>query len=142
MNYIKEKVAYLEGMIEGMEYDMETKEGKILASIMDILDDITDALGGLADAQDDLQDYVEVVSDDVTDLRETIIDDLLDFDLPFDDYEDEELYEVRCPECGETFLADFEEFDTDSVVCPECKAPFHLEEKVLELLTDDDHDDE
>ena len=32
-----EKVAYLKGLMEGMEYDVSTKEGKIIAGIVDIL---------------------------------------------------------------------------------------------------------
>ena len=36
---ITEKVAYLKGLMEGMELDTEKKEGKLLAAIIDILDD-------------------------------------------------------------------------------------------------------
>ena len=34
-----EKVAYLKGLAEGMEIDKETKEGKLLNVIIDILED-------------------------------------------------------------------------------------------------------
>ena len=37
---ITEKVAYLKGLAEGMELDTEKKEGKLLAAIIDVLDDI------------------------------------------------------------------------------------------------------
>ena len=37
---LKEKVAYIKGMMEGMEFDTATKEGKLLAAIIDVLDDI------------------------------------------------------------------------------------------------------
>ena len=37
---ISEKVAYLKGLAEGMELDTEKKEGKLLAAIIDVLDDI------------------------------------------------------------------------------------------------------
>jgi len=37
---ITEKVAYLKGLMEGMELDTEKKEGKLLAAIIDVLDDI------------------------------------------------------------------------------------------------------
>ena len=37
---ITEKVAYLKGLAEGMELDTEKKEGKLIAAIIDILDDI------------------------------------------------------------------------------------------------------
>ena len=35
-----EKVAHLKGVMEGMEFDTTTKEGKLLSLIVDILDDL------------------------------------------------------------------------------------------------------
>lgn len=46
------------------------------------------------------------------------------------DEDDDDLYEVICPECGETYLTDFESFEEDDVSCPACGAPFKLEESV------------
>ena len=37
---ISEKVAYLKGMMEGMELDTEKGNGKLLAKIVEILDDM------------------------------------------------------------------------------------------------------
>ena len=33
---ISEKAAYLKGLISGMEYDVNTKEGKLFAGIIDL----------------------------------------------------------------------------------------------------------
>ena len=35
---ISEKVAYLKGLAEGLKLDEETKEGKLIAAIIDVLD--------------------------------------------------------------------------------------------------------
>ena len=35
---ISEKVAYLKGLAEGLALDTESKEGKLIAAIMDVLD--------------------------------------------------------------------------------------------------------
>ena len=35
-----EKVAYVKGLAEGLGYDDKSKEGKILAAILDILEDV------------------------------------------------------------------------------------------------------
>ena len=51
MDYIKEKVAYLQGLAEGLKIEESSAEGKVLFHIIDVLDDITDALDGLAEAQ-------------------------------------------------------------------------------------------
>ena len=37
---ISEKVAYLKGLAEGLALDTESKEGKLIAAIIDVLDDI------------------------------------------------------------------------------------------------------
>ena len=31
---LKEKVAYIKGLMEGMEYDVSTKEGKLMAAVV------------------------------------------------------------------------------------------------------------
>ena len=36
-----EKVAYLKGLAEGLALDTETKEGKLIAAIIDVLDDMS-----------------------------------------------------------------------------------------------------
>ena len=38
---IMEKVAYLKGLVEGMEIDTGKKEGKILAAIIDVLEELS-----------------------------------------------------------------------------------------------------
>ena len=58
MDYIKEKVAYLKGLTEGLGLDDTTSEGKVLLHIVEILDDMADALEGLADAQEELEEDV------------------------------------------------------------------------------------
>ena len=37
---LKEKVAYIKGMMEGMEFDTATKEGKLLAAVVDVLEEM------------------------------------------------------------------------------------------------------
>lgn len=139
MKYIREKVAFIEGLVEGLELDLTTKEGKVLDRIIDVLGDMTDALEGLAEAQDELEDYAEMIDDDLTELEEFILDE--DRDEEYDDFDDvdfdddDDYYEVVCPKCGTVYITDFEAFDDDDVFCPECGEQFHLEEKVVEELT-------
>ena len=44
---IKNKVAHLKGLMEGMEFDTSSKEGKIIDAIVDILDDMADSTNTL-----------------------------------------------------------------------------------------------
>ena len=112
MKYIREKVAFIEGLVEGLELDLTTKEGKVLDRIIDVLGDMTDALEGLAEAQDELEDYAEMIDDDLTELEEFILDE--DWDEEYDDFDDvdfdddDDYYEVVCPKCGTVYITDFE----------------------------------
>lgn len=141
MDYIKEKVAYLEGLTEGMGLQNKSDEGKVLAQILEVLGDVADALDGLAEGQEALEDYTASIDDSLADM-ENFIDMVLDDELMLDEDDDEEddddLYEVICPECGHTYLADFEAFDEDDVVCPKCGAAFHLTEDVVDKLTEEE----
>ena len=39
---ISQKVAYLKGLAEGLALDTESKEGKLIAAIIDVLDDMSE----------------------------------------------------------------------------------------------------
>ena len=54
---IKNKVAHLKGLMEGMEFDVSTKEGKIINAIVEILDDMADELELIYDDVDSLYEY-------------------------------------------------------------------------------------
>ena len=140
MKYISEKVAYIKGLAEGLKLDTSSDEGRIISALIDVIDDLTDAVDGIAEAHDDLADYVEVIDEDLEDLSDDfdeLNDMLFDFsDLEHmdDDDEDDDLYEVICPDCGEVYLTDFESFDADDVICPKCGKKFELESKVVDKL--------
>ena len=89
---ITEKVAYLKGLAEGMELDTEKKEGKLLAAIIDVLDDMALEIEDLKDAQEELGDGLDAVSDDLEDVEDVVFgeDDEDDFD---DEYEYDDLDE-------------------------------------------------
>ena len=70
---ITEKVAYLKGLAEGMELDTDKKEGKLLAAIIDVLDDMALEIEDLKDAQEELGDGLDAVSDDLEDVEDVVV---------------------------------------------------------------------
>ena len=102
---ISEKVAYLKGLAEGMELDTEKKEGKLLAAIIDVLEDIALELEDIQDEQAELA----AGRDDEDDEYE---EDELD--------EDEECYATTCPTCEETIYFDESILEDGEVICPNC----------------------
>ena len=84
---ISEKVAYLKGLMEGLNIDEQTNEGKLFTAIVDVLDEIALEIEDLTDEVMELGDGLDVVSDDLSDVEDIVYDDDDDDD---DDDEDEE----------------------------------------------------
>ena len=82
---ISEKVAYLKGLAEGLALDTESKEGKLIAAIIDVLDDMSEKFVDLEDELCDVEDGLDAVSDDLSDVEETLY-----FALDDDEDEDDE----------------------------------------------------
>lgn len=110
MSDLKSRVAYLQGLTAGMELDTESKEGKLLNGIIDVLQDFADSFDELEEAQEQLENYVETIDEDLCQLED-------------DFYEATDYVEVECPNCGETVCFDSDILDDDEVVeitCPNC----------------------
>ncbi len=89
---IKEKVAHLEGLLQGMEYDLTTKEGKIIAEMLDILKDMAEELEYSRDDIDILFDYADELDEDLGEVESELFDidgDYGDYDDYYDDDEDD-----------------------------------------------------
>lgn len=118
-----EKVAYLKGLAEGLGIDGESKEGKILAVVMDILEDVALDIEDLEQNAWDIGEALDQVSDDLADVEDIVYDgDAWDED-EFDEDEDDEdavFYEVTCPSCDNTITIDEDVLDLGSIECPNC----------------------
>lgn len=103
MHEIRERVAYLQGLAEGLHLDDTTKEGRVILSIIDVLDEMALQMADVVDAQNELAEYVEDVDDDLTSLEEMhVADEEEEEHLSLLDDGDEICCEViACPECGE-----------------------------------------
>jgi DNA-directed RNA polymerase subunit RPC12/RpoP len=122
MENLKEKVSYLKGLSDGLGITHDTKEGKLLIAIIDVLDDMSIAVDDLQDTQEELDEYVEAIDEDLAKLEDDIYEE--------DDEEDEDdgYIEFECPNCHETVFLDEDMIDDDDVVrCPNCDEPIHVE---------------
>lgn len=90
-----EKVAHLKGVMEGMEYDTTTKEGKLLSLIVDILGDISAEVTELEDDVDTLFDFADELDEDLGAVESDLYCD--DDDDIYDDEDDDDDDEM--PEC-------------------------------------------
>ncbi|QNL45343.1 TFIIB-type zinc ribbon-containing protein [Oscillibacter hominis] len=112
---ISEKVSYLKGLAEGLALDAESKEGKLISVIIDILDDIALEIDDMQEEQCDLEDGLDAVSDDLADLESLVYEEEDD-----EEEEDEECYETVCPNCEEAIYFDDSILEEGEVICPNC----------------------
>ena len=150
MENLGKKVGFLKGLMEGMSFDTESANGKLIAGIVGLLGDLSDRVEAIDELLEDLNDYVESIDEDLTEL-EGDDDDDEDFDF-FDDDEDDEdedfdgmfddgedkLHLLRpplseappeeeslagnlCPECHAMFVTSLSDPEGSEYICPSCK---------------------
>lgn len=146
---LSEKSAYLKGLMDGLKLDTEEAEGKMIAGIVDLLQDITATIGDLEENALAVSDELDEIEDDLDAIEEFLMDecededeedyDEDDYDID-EDYEDEDedfeydedvVYDVTCPTCGAELHLDEETILKGSIKCPQC-------DELLEFDLDED----
>ena len=94
---ISEKVAYLKGLMEGMNLSADSNEGKLFRAIVDVLDEIALEVEDLTDEDDEDED------------------------------DEEECYATTCPECEEEIFFDDSVLEDGKVECPNCGATLEFD---------------
>lgn len=115
---ICEKIAYVKGLAEGLKLDDTTKEGKVLAALIDLVSDITEEICDIEDACDDMSEQLDAVDEDLAALEDDFYGDE-DCDCCCDE-DDDDLYEITCPNCNDTIYLDDEMIDEGGIKCPNC----------------------
>ena len=158
---ITEKLAYIKGLCEGLKLDDSSKEGKILLAVVDLLGDVTEQvsenegdINQIFDELDRVYDEIDAIDEDLTDVEDALYDedeDDDDWDYDDDEYDmledgdeditdlyDEEnpIYEITCPKCGEVICIDEDMLFSPDCTCPNCGTPFEVE------YDDEDESDE
>ena len=140
---ISEKVAYLKGLMEGMNLSADSNEGKLFRAIVNVLDEIALEVEDLTDEVMELGDGLDVISDDLGDVEDIIYDedddDYEELDEDEDD-EEEECYATTCPECEEEIFFDDSVLEDGKVECPNCGAT--LEFDPADLVEDEEDKDD
>ena len=150
---ISEKAAYLKGLMDGLNLDTEAAEGKMIASIVDLLGDVTKKLTAVEDTTIAISDELDEIEEDLDAIEDFIMDEEDDYDYDDEDddedyeYDDDEdydeegfdfgdeestIYEVECA-CGEIIDFDEEVLEKGSMICPNCG-------ETLEFTTEDDEE--
>lgn len=120
------KAAYIRGLMTGMEFDPASKNGKVIAAMMDLLEEMAATVTEHDNALDQVYDELETLDQDMDDM---VADLYGEDDEEAEDEDSEDLYEVTCPNCGAVSTVDEETLlDQESeLVCPNCGAAFDIE---------------
>ena len=146
MENLGKKVGFLKGLMEGMSFDTDSANGKLMAGIVGLLGDLSDRVEAIDDLLEDLNDYVESIDEDLTQLegsRDDDVDGLFDDDDDDDDFDDmmfnngeDKLHLLRpapseapeedslagqlCPECHAMFVTSLDDPVDAEYICPNC----------------------
>ena len=120
------KAAYIRGLMNGLDFDPASKNGKIIAAMMDLLEELAAAVTDHDDALDQVYDELDAIDEDMDDLESVV------YDVDDEDYDDEDdgedaEYELTCPNCGTVLTVDEETLMNDELYCPNCSAPFNVQ---------------
>ena len=135
---ISEKVAYIQGLFDGMGLDKsQSGEAKILAEMLDVLKEIGDQLDNVDATLDEFGEEIDAISDDLSDVEEEVFGD----DEDDTELEDEDFFEIACPNCGEDLVIDDAVLEAGVVDCPACGQKFALSFEEGEEPDDDGNDE-
>ena len=158
MMSLKEKVAYLKGLAEGLGLDSESKEGKLMMVIIDTLSDMAEEIEELNENALDIGEELDALSGDLSDVEDILYgeedddDDFDDFDD--DDYDDDDecgcefcnhgdiSYDVECPSCGVEIHLTESDLLNESISCTSCGELLEFDFEDDEDEDDEDEDDE
>ena len=139
------KVGYLKGLLEGMNFESDSANGKVIHCIADLLGDLCERVDSMDEVLADLNDYVESIDDDLSALEgesdgafnladDEDEEDYDDFDGAADQLhllhgaadaeksDDEALAGCVCPKCGRMFVTESGAPEGTKYVCPHCAA--------------------
>lgn len=157
---LTEKMSYLQGLIDGLDVDDSTKEGKALLQMTDVMQELVMYVEDLQSQVDELTELCDILDEDLGMVEEDLYDvegcscgecgddcdccSDCDDDDDFDFDDDDELYEVTCPTCGDTILLDEGMIEEGSINCPNCNEllEFDYDNLTIEDFEDSTEDSE
>lgn len=116
---ISEKVAYLKGLAEGLNLDVEkSKEGKLISVMIGILEEVGLSIEDLEENALALGEEIDTISDDLADVESVVYG---------EDEDEDDYFEVECPNCEEPIVIDDKALAEWEVECPNCQTKFSLD---------------
>ena len=137
---MKEKAAYLKGLIDGLGIDETTKEGKVIKAMSELLSEMAETVDSIDEDVTHAYDQINDLSEELEDLEADLYEDEdaedeeddSDDETEADDDDDnadvagEPYYEVACPACGKTVYVSEDDLDAGEANCAHCGVTFEV----------------
>jgi len=132
---LTERAAYLKGLKDGLNLSTETAEGKLIAALIELVDEIAVSVTDLEDMSYAITEELDAIGEELDSIEEVLDEEFEDEYEDDDDdddedededeedefeFDDEIIYEVKCPTCGEVINLDEEMLDLGGIECPAC----------------------
>lgn len=130
---LSEKIAYIKGLMAGLNLDSEKDEVKVINAIVELLDDMSAKVNKLDDTLTETMAQVDEIDECLADVEEFVFDECCDDDCDCDcdcdddccdcdccDDDENVFYEVTCPTCGNDINVEEEILLCGETSCPNC----------------------
>lgn len=124
MNYLKEKVAYLKGLAEGMQLNESTNEGRLIKAIIEVLNDFAIVVDDMEEVQEQMSDQIDSIDEDLAEIEGIMFDEAGLHCKGRDGNVD-----IECPHCNEKVSVDEDLLDdkNSTILCPHCHKDIEVE---------------
>ncbi len=127
MMTLTEKIAYIKGLADGMKLDENKDEVKLIKALIDALDEAALTIEENVEIIDEMQEQLDAVDEDLEDLENYV------FEIDDDECgcgccdDEDDYFEVECPNCGETICVDESILEDGGIECPNCHESLEFE---------------
>ena len=128
MSNLTDRAAYLRGLADGMGLTKDTNENKLLLEMLSLMDEMAQKINELDEDMGEMEAYVEDLDADLADIEDALFGD--DDECDCCDYcgeDDEDVYEITCPNCGEVDYVSESELADEGLCCPKCGVKWEAE---------------
>lgn len=132
---LSEKAAYIKGLAEGLDLEADKKETRIIKEMLELLSEMASDIEDVSADLSDLYEAVEEIDEDLTFVEDEVFGGGAEYD-------EEDEYEISCPNCKEAVIVDEEALMSGDVVCPACGEKIEIEIDACDCGCGHQHDDE
>lgn len=123
MEELREKAAYMRGVLEGINFNGDEQQKRLWESLIDFCDGVAGDLDQLEDSQAEFADYIEAIDEDLCTLEKYFYNDGVEDEdrqeVTFTSDQGHGVLEMNCPFCSQGLYFEDDEGEYE-VVCPEC----------------------